>query len=151
MTTISHSATAEVPVDVGFAYVADYRTVPRWFFGVTRFDPQGGLDYGLGAIYDAELRIGPKAFTSVVQITEFEQDRLITLRSIAGFRTSSRWEFTPHADGRSRLFVEFTYDLPGGIAGRTLAKIVEPFAVQAVRNTEATLRRQLENASDAAD
>ena len=63
---------------------------------------------------------------------------------------SSRWEFTPDADGASHLAVEFTYDLPGGLAGRALGKIVEPFAVQAVKNTEANLRKQLEEGYAAA-
>ncbi|GAA4404401.1 SRPBCC family protein [Tsukamurella soli] len=146
MTTISHSAKADVPIAAAFAHVADYRTVPQWFFGITRFIPKGDKDYGLDAVFDAELKIGPKALTSVVQITEFEADRLITLRSIAGFRTSSRWEFGTAEDGSTVLSVEFSYDLPGGLAGKALGKIVEPFAVQAVKATDAALRRQLESA-----
>lgn len=150
MTTISHSATAAVPAEFGFAYLADYRTVPRWFFGITRFVPQGPLDYGLGAVYDAELKIGPKALGSVVKVTEFDEGRVITLKSISGFRTESRWEFTPDGAG-SRLEVQFTYEVPGGLVGKALGRVVEPFAVQAVKNTEAALRQQLEDGYTSAD
>ncbi|MET9325782.1 SRPBCC family protein [Tsukamurella sp. NPDC003166] len=144
MTTINHTATATVPVDRAFAHVADYRTVPTWFFGISRFVPQGEKDYGLGAVYDSAVKIGPKEIGSVVEVTEFDADRLITLKSISGFRTSSRWSFADAGDGRTELTVEFTYDLPGGLAGKALGMIIEPFAVQAVKASEAALRRQLE-------
>lgn len=147
MTTINHTATAAVPVPTAFAHVADYRTVPQWFFGITRFVPQGDKDYGLGATYDSEVKIGPKAIGSVVQVTEFEEDRLITLKSIAGFKTSSKWQFADAGEGRTELSVEFTYELPGGFAGKALGMIIEPFAVQAVKATESTLRKQLESAA----
>ncbi len=146
MTTINHSATAQVRLSDAFAYVADYRSVPDWFFGITRFHPQGALDYGLGATFDSEVKIGPKAIGSVVKITEFEQDRLITLESISGFKTASRWAFEELDGDRTRLSVEFSYFLPGGLAGKALGLVIEPFAVQAVRHTDATLRRNLEQA-----
>lgn len=146
MTTIHHTATASVPVSTAFAHVADYRTVPQWFFGISRFVPQGEKDYGLGATYDSAVKIGPKEIGSVVEVTEFEEDRLITLKSIAGFKTTSRWTFSAVGDTATELAVEFTYDLPGGLAGRALGMIIEPFAVQAVKASEAALRRDLEGA-----
>ncbi len=146
MTTIHHTATASVPVSTAFAHVADYRTVPQWFFGISRFVPQGEKDYGLGATYDSAVKIGPKEIGSVVEVTEFEEDRLITLKSIAGFKTTSRWTFSAVGDAATELAVEFTYDLPGGLAGRALGMIIEPFAVQAVKASEAALRRDLEGA-----
>lgn len=57
MTTINHTATAAVPVDRAFAHVADYRTVPTWFFGISRFVPQGTKDYGLGAVYEGRTEL----------------------------------------------------------------------------------------------
>ncbi|HVG83809.1 MAG TPA: SRPBCC family protein [Vicinamibacterales bacterium] len=146
MTTINHTATAAVPVDRAFAHVADYRTVPQWFFGISRFVPQGAKDYGLGAVYDSAVKIGPKEIGSVVQVTEFDEGSLITLKSISGFRTTSRWRFRAVDEGRTELAVEFTYDLPGGLAGKALGMIIEPFAVQAVKASEAALRRDLEGA-----
>ncbi|TWS18712.1 SRPBCC family protein [Tsukamurella asaccharolytica] len=146
MTTIHHTASASVPLSTVFAHVADYRTVPKWFFGISRFVPQGEQDYGLGATYDAAVKIGPKEIGSVVRVTEFEEDRLITLTSIAGFTTASRWTFTALDDATTELAVEFTYELPGGLAGRALGMIIEPFAIQAVKASESALRRDLEAA-----
>ena len=114
MTTIHHTASASVPLSTAFAHVADYRTVPQWFFGISKFVPQGEKDYGLGATYDSAVKIGPKEIGSVVRVTEFEEDRLITLTSIAGFKTTSRWTFSAAGDNGTELAVEFTYELPGG-------------------------------------
>ncbi len=147
MTTINHTATASVPLSTAFAHVADYRTVPQWFFGISRFVPQGEKDYGLGATYDSAVKIGPKELGSVVEVTEFEEDRLITLTSIAGFRTASRWNFRAVDEDTTELAVEFTYELPGGLAGKALGRIIEPFAAQAVKHSEAALRRDLEGAA----
>ncbi|AUN40014.1 SRPBCC family protein [Tsukamurella tyrosinosolvens] len=146
MTTIHHTASASVPLSTAFAHVADYRTVPQWFFGISKFVPQGEKDYGLGATYDSAVKIGPKEIGSVVRVTEFEEDRLITLTSIAGFKTTSRWTFSAAGDNGTELAVEFTYELPGGLAGKALGMIIEPFAVQAVKASEAALRRDLEGA-----
>lgn len=144
MIHVRHQAVAVVPVDLAFAHIDDYRNVPDWMFGITRFDPIGELDQGLGAQYDAAMQIGLKTMKSTVEITEWEQDRIITLSSVAGFGNRSSWMFTPVGDDRTELSVDFGYELPGGLAGRALGKLIEPFVVTAIRQTEANLRKQIE-------
>ncbi|RVW07339.1 SRPBCC family protein [Prescottella agglutinans] len=144
MIHVRHKAVAVVPVDLAFAHIDDYRNVPDWMFGISRFDPIGDLDQGLGARYDAAMQIGPKALRSTVEITEWEQDRLITLTSVAGFGNRSSWMFAPVDDDRTELSVDFGYELPGGLAGRALGKLIEPFVVTAIRQTEASLRARIE-------
>ena len=72
---IYRTAVARVPVGTGFAYVDDYRNVPHWMFGVTRFDPVSVENQGLGATFDATMQLGPKALHSRVRITEWEHIR----------------------------------------------------------------------------
>lgn len=144
MIHVRHTAVAVVPVDLAFAHIDDYRNVPDWMFGVSRFDPIGSLDQGLGATYDATMQLGPKALKSTVEVTEWEQDRLITLSSVSGFGNRSIWRFTPVDDRRTELSVDFGYELPGGLAGKAMGKLIEPFVVTAIRQTEANLRRQIE-------
>lgn len=144
MIYVRHKAVAVVPVDLAFAHIDDYRNVPDWMFGITRFDPVGDCDQGLGARYDAAMQLGPKTMTSTVEVTEWERERIITLTSVAGFGTQSSWMFTPVGGDRTELSVDFGYQLPGGLAGRALGKLIEPFVVTAIRQTEANLRRQIE-------
>ncbi|MFM1722970.1 MULTISPECIES: SRPBCC family protein [Rhodococcus] len=144
MIHVRHKAVAVVPVGLAFAHIDDYRNVPDWMFGISRFDPIGTLDQGLGATYDATMQLGPKALKSTVEITEWEQDRLITLSSVAGFGNRSRWMFAPVGDNRTELSVDFGYELPGGLAGKAMGKLIEPFVVTAIKQTEANLRKQIE-------
>lgn len=146
---IHRVAVAKVLVSTGFAYVDDYRTVPDWMFGVTRFEPVGSRSQGLGATFDATMQLGPKALRSRVQITAWEQDRLIRLESIDGISNASTWRFSPTPDGHTELTVDFEYTLPGGVAGKLLAKIVEPIVGTAIAHTENTLRAKVEVAGAA--
>ncbi|TCN49874.1 ribosome-associated toxin RatA of RatAB toxin-antitoxin module [Rhodococcus sp. SMB37] len=143
MIEVHHTAVAEVPVDVAFDYIDDHRTVPDWMFGVVRFEPVGAQIQGLGATFDATMRVGPKNLDSRVEIVEWEHRKAIVLSSISGFRTSSSWRFTELDDRQARLDVVFGYELPGGLAGRALGKLIEPIVGTAVRQTEQALRVQL--------
>lgn len=143
MIHVQHSAVAAIPLDVAFAYVDDHRTVPEWMFGISRFEPVGAQVSGLGALFDATMRIGPKSLDSRVEVVAWERDRTIVLSAVSGFRTSSSWSFTDLGDGRSRLDVDFGYELPGGLAGRALGMLIEPAVGTAVRQTEQALRARL--------
>ena len=143
MIHLRHSATAEIPVDVAFAYVDDHRTVPDWMFGITRFEPVGPQVSGLGAVYDATMRVGPKNLDSRVEVVEWEFGRSLVLESVAGIRSASSWRFVEIGDGSSRLDVDFAYKLPGGLAGMALGKLIEPIVGTAIRQTEQALHNRL--------
>ncbi|MCJ0905475.1 SRPBCC family protein [Rhodococcus sp. ARC_M6] len=144
MIHVRHSAVAAVPVDVAFAYIDDYRNVPNWMFGVSEFVPNGEFDQGLGATFDAAMQIGPSTLRSKLEVTEWEKDRIITLSSLGGVSNSSTWEFTAVDDSKTELSVDFAYKLSDGLAGKALGMLVGPFVENAVRGSEETLRRNLE-------
>lgn len=144
MGLIHITAVAQVPVGVAFAFVDDYRNVPDWMFGVTKFDPIGAPQSGLGAEFDAVMQLGPKAMKSKIRCTEWAQDEVITLKSYEGMSNSSSWRFRAIDVERTELSVDFGYDFPGGLAGKALAKIVEPAIQIAIRQTEQNLRKAVE-------
>jgi uncharacterized membrane protein len=90
------------------------------------------------------MKLGPVTLKSRVKITAWEQDRKIALDSIKGFVNNSVWRFEPTADDRTEIIVDFYYELPGGIAGKALGRAIEPFVSVAIRHTEQTLRRNIE-------
>lgn len=143
MIHVRHDGVAHVELDTAFAYVADHRTVPEWMYGVTRFEPVGEQVRGVGAVFDACMRIGPAAFTSRLEIVEWEDNHRIVLSSISGFRTRSAWQFDDLGDGDMRLAVDFGYQLPGGLAGRAAGLLIEPLVGTIVRRTENALRDQV--------
>ncbi|WP_347955918.1 SRPBCC family protein [Gordonia aichiensis] len=127
-----------------FAYVDDYRNVPGWMFGVTEFMPTTEQTSGLGATYAACMKIGPKALKSTLQVTEWVENEVVVLSSIAGFDVETGWRFADGPDGATVVDVNFDYRLPGGLAGRALGAIIEPVVGQAVRQTESALRAAVE-------
>lgn len=144
MVDIHHASTADAPVEVVFGYLDDYRTGPEWMFGLSAFEPVGDKDHGLGAVFQGSMKLGPKTLHSTVKITEWEQDKVIAMESIRGFVNSSTWHFVPKGDTATELVVDFHYELPGGMAGRALGRVIEPFISIAIRHTEQTLRNKVE-------
>lgn len=144
MGQIQISAVAQVPVGVAFAFVDDYRNVPEWMFGVTRFEPLGAQTSGLGSEFETVMQLGPKAMKSKIRATEWVRDEVITLASYEGMVNSSSWRFRAVDDQSTELSVDFRYEFPGGLAGKALAKIVEPAIQVAIRQTEQNLRKAVE-------
>lgn len=144
MPTIHHTARARAPLALAFGHVDDYRTVPEWLFGVSQFEPAGDLDHGLGAVFDAAMKLGPVTIRTTVEVTAWEQDALIRLKSIKGFRNESTWRFTSLGPDETEINVDFSYDLPGGLAGRALGASIEPFIAATVKHSERSLREAVE-------
>ena len=141
---VRHQATIDGPRDKVFSYVDGYQNVSEYMFGVTRFEPTTEQTSGLGATFAVSIDVGPKALKSVVKCTEYVENELITLEAIEGFGANTTWRFAD-ADGGSAtdMDVEFSYTLPGGMAGKLLGKIIGPFAAQAVRHTEVTIGKKV--------
>ncbi len=144
MVQIHHSGVVSVASEIAFDYLDDYHNVTNWMFGVTQFEPVSALDHGLKATFNTAMQVGPKSLRSVVEITEWQQNRLLTLESVSGFANSSTWRFEPLNNDETRLTVDFGYTVPGGLAGKALGRLLEPFVGQAIRHTESTLRSKIE-------
>ncbi len=136
------------PVDVAFAYTANYRNVPDWLYGIQTFTPVGEQDYGKGAVFDGAMSLGV-TLRSQVEIDEFEEGKLIGMNSIKGFRNWSRWTFAAIDPSTSKIAVDFFYELPGGIVGKGVGKTIEPFVKIAVKHTSEALTKRIEAAARA--
>ncbi|MGH3433508.1 MAG: SRPBCC family protein [Thermocrispum sp.] len=144
MVDIHHTSTANAPVSLMFEYMDDYRMVPKWMFGLSRMEPLSEQTSGVGAVYDGSMKLGPKTLHSTVEVTRWERDEAIAMSSVKGFVNRSTWVFEAVDDEHTRLRVDFVYELPCGLAGRALGKVIEPFVAVAIRHTESQLREQVE-------
>jgi uncharacterized membrane protein len=144
MVDIHHEGSCDAPLDVAFAYLDDYRTATDWMFGLARFDPVGALDHGLGATFYGTFQVKPVKLSSTIKVTEWAQDEVIGFESIKGFRNWSTWAFEAAGPTRTKIHVTFSYELPGGLAGRALGKALEPIVAVSVRHSDAALRREIE-------
>lgn len=143
-TEIVIEETCEAPLDVAFDYVADYRTIPEWMFGVRKFEPVGEKDYGLGSVFDVSLQLGVPINTRI-ETVEFEENRLIGMDSVKGFKARSRWYFEAVGDQHTKITAKVAYDLPFGPAGRGMGKVMGPFVKQAVSHISHHLKANLES------
>ncbi|MGN6607877.1 MAG: SRPBCC family protein [Jatrophihabitans sp.] len=144
MVDIHHEGAAKAPLSVAFAYIDDYRTTPQWMFGLADFRPVGAKDQGLDAVFEGTFQVKPVKLSSTVQITAWEQDALIRMESIKGFVNRSTWRFEKLSDTETKIVVDFTYELPGGLAGKALGKALEPIVALSIRHSDAALRKHIE-------
>jgi uncharacterized membrane protein len=54
------------------------------------------------------------------------------------------WKFTADGPNRTKVEVRFSYELPGGLAGRAMGKAFEPIVSMSVRHSDEALRKQIE-------
>lgn len=135
----------DVPVEAAFAYTADYRNVPSWLYGIQQFEPVGDQDYGLGAVFDGAMHVG-MTLRSRIEIDAFTENALISFDTIKGFQIRSAWHFAATGEGVSSVRADIAYELPGGIAGKGVGKVIEPFVKIAIRHSSADLKKCIEAA-----
>lgn len=151
MPQIRHSGTCGAPLHFTFAYLNDYRNATTWMFGLSSFEPLGEQVEGVGATFEGTFAVKPVTLSSVVRFTEWEKESVIAFESISGFANRSTWRFTAAGPRRTHVDVLFGYDLPGGLAGRALAKALEPIVTASVRRSDAALRREVATGWQKAD
>jgi uncharacterized membrane protein len=141
---IHHEGSAQAPLDVAFAFVDDYTQTPGWMFGLTEFNPVGAQTQGQGAVFNLTFTVPPVKLHSTVKIIEWVRDDRIRMQSTEGFVNRSLWRFHAVGETETRIVVDFTYELPGGLAGKALGKLLEPIVGVAIRQSEAALRTGIE-------
>jgi uncharacterized membrane protein len=139
---IRRTATCCAPIDVAFAYVADYRTIPRWMLGIERFEPVGEQTRGEGAEFDVTARFGIRLHTRI-RATEWVEQQLIGMESVRGVHVRSRFHFA-EAGERTQITAEVSYRLPRGPAGRMMNRAVGPFVTRAVDHANHALLAGIE-------
>jgi uncharacterized membrane protein len=144
MVDIHHEGTCAAPRDVAFAYVDDYRNATEWMFGLADFTPDGDKDHGLGAVFNGTFQVKPVKLHSTVECTGWSQDELIAFTSIKGFKNSSTWRFVSTGPATTKIEVTFSYEVPGGLAGKALGRVLEPIVSMSVRHSDEALRKHIE-------
>ncbi len=67
-----------------FVYLADMSNNPRWQRGMRRCVWTSKPPHGVGSTYDQEARFLGRAIVSSFAVVEFEQGRLVRIRSTSG-------------------------------------------------------------------
>jgi hypothetical protein len=145
---VKYASDVIVPVEVAFSYVETYRNVPSWAYGITSFEPLGEQERGLGAEYQAGLKLGPKLLTFQCEVTGYRPDALLSFTPKTGPVRNFTLRVDPLGRGITVLTIEVDYTTPHGI-GRPLRRPAATFVSTAVRHTENQLRRAIEGSHGA--
>ncbi|MGB8406110.1 MAG: SRPBCC family protein [Mycobacterium sp.] len=143
MVQIQSSSTIAVPIVFAFDYVTDFTLMPEWLYGIQEIRCANGIPSGIGSRWDGAIRVGA-TLRSSIEITAHEPNRLLATESRSGIVNRSSWRFRQLTDELTEIHTTIDYELPGGLAGRVLAKAIEPFIAIAVASTERNLRSNLE-------
>ncbi|NEW38319.1 SRPBCC family protein [Nocardia cyriacigeorgica] len=144
MTEVKIVADCDASAETAFAYVNDYRNLPRFLREVESFTPVGSQTEGIGATFDGHIKLGPVSLNSRIEIVRWEENFAIGVKSIKGFEVESTFLF--HATDTERCTVDaiVDYRVAGGLAGRALGKTIEPFVKIAVKHSTENLTKQIE-------
>ena len=146
MGQIRTSTTIAADIATVFGYVSDYRTATRYSKDLKKWDPVTEVTDDLGAQFDVALQLGPKSFESRVEIDSRSEPEQFGWSSISGFQHSGHYTFAP-ADGGTEVTLLFDYTLPGGMAGRIIARTAEPLLKSSLAGNLRTLKQQVEELS----
>lgn len=143
MAEVHLSLGCDAPAEVAFAYLNDHRRTPEWMYGLKRYVPVTEQTHGVGATFDATVRVGATLHTRL-EVVEWEQNRRLRLASVDGFDVSLDGQVHALDADRCRIESSVEYHFPGGLAGRALEKVVEPVVAVALRHVERTIRENVE-------
>jgi carbon monoxide dehydrogenase subunit G len=127
-----------------FDFIDDWRNAMRYMKRMTRWDlvdPEGGT--GVGAEFNVDVQAGPRRLGGRFQVTGHDRPHRIAFRSMEDVRVEGQWDIQPDGDG-TRLTLNATYDLPGGIAGRLVGAFLRGNAQSDLDSSVRELKRLVE-------
>ncbi|GAC1336926.1 MAG: hypothetical protein NVSMB29_00500 [Candidatus Dormibacteria bacterium] len=140
---VQHTEQIDAPVEAVFAFVDDYRNTTKYTKDLSRWQPvDAGKTHGKGAMFDLAMTAGPVKIESTVEMDRWTENREIGWHSIRGSKLGGSWNFKASRGG-TEATLTLEYELPGGIAGRIMARGAEPVVRGNVQRSVQTLAHLL--------
>ncbi len=134
MPRLSRFVIVHAPLEAVFAFLADYRNIPRMQPQFQRVRPLTTATEGVGAMLELQGRFHGLPITAQVRIVQVEPPRLLVSDSTGAVKSRSTWRLTPvppspDAEGaappvatRASLTLDYEVSVPG--LGRLLGGFV---------------------------
>lgn len=143
MTEVKIVAECAASAESAFAYVNDYRNLPRFISEIKAFEPLTEQTEGVGATFDGTIGLGPVSLHSTIKIVRHEPGLAIAVKSIKGFEIESTFLFHDKGEESCTIDAIVDYRVPGGLAGKLLGRTIEPFVKLAVKGSTHNLVTQV--------
>lgn len=144
MSHVNHVTIVRVPVGFAFNYLAEYRNMPDWAFGVRECTQVGDQASGVGATFDSAIHLGPVVIKVRGEICDCQEDALVAMRAIKGLDGEASWALVPIDDNTTQITLDIAYTVPGGLAGKAIDRAIKVAVAPGLRYIEKHLREQLE-------
>lgn len=128
-----------------FDFIDDWRNAKRYMKRMTRWDlvdPEGGT--GVGAIIRVDVAAGPRKLGGRFEVTAHDRPHRIAFRSMEDVHVEGSWTIQPEGNG-TRVTLDASYDLPGGIAGRLVGAFLRGNAQSDLESSVRELKRLVES------
>ena len=135
---IDATISIDAPAEQIWEIVTDPSQYTKFADSITRWEPQGDKDRGLGARYSMRMRVGSAEVGGLVEVVEWDEYCDMAWNSVTGIDQRGRWRLRSQEDGTTRVTLRLTYQAPGGLLGM----ISDRVSAGPVRGN---LRRTLEN------
>jgi len=135
---IDESTSIDAPAEEIWAIVTDPEQYPRFAESITRWEPEGDKDRGLGARYTMRMRVGSAEIGGLVEVVEWDECCDMAWTSVTGIDQRGRWRLRSQEDGTTQVSLRLSYHAPGGLLGM----ISDQVSARVVRGN---LRGTLEN------
>ncbi|MCA1587685.1 MAG: SRPBCC family protein [Chloroflexi bacterium] len=134
MARIQREIDIACPPDEVFAVLTDLDKLPAWASIVAETSDVSDRPLRVGCTFRQRLRVLGQELESSWRVTDLDVPRLIAYEATgpAGSRLDMKQTVRP-VDGGARVLLEIDYDLPGGLIGEALDRVV----VQSQNESEA--------------
>jgi uncharacterized membrane protein len=125
MTTLSLSRDIYCPIAEVFAYHTDLERAPQhWTQLIACRRQRGPGAPELGDVYSWRYRMYGVDFAGALVVRELVPGRRFSWDTQGGLRASVTGEYTALSPQRTRVSVHVDYDVPGGLLGRTVDRLL---------------------------
>ena len=140
---IDESVTIDASPEEIWEVVTDPEQYTKFADSITRWEPAGEKDRGLGARYSMRMRAGSAEVGGVVEVVEWDEHCDMAWTSITGIDQRGRWRLRSQEDGTTKVTLRLAYQAPGGLLGfvsdQVSARPVRANLRSTVRNLKAMI------------
>lgn len=145
---IEEKIVVDAPCERVWEYVTDPATYRRHVSGITRWDPQGERDRGLGARYAMRMQVGSAEVGGLIEVVEFDEPGDMAWTSVTGLDQRGRWRLRRRDDGRTTVSLRLSYQAPGGVLATLADRTSAPLVRRHIQRSLEALRMQLEEGEE---
>ena len=127
-----------------FRRVVDPTSLRRFMSGLTRWDPQGDGEPGLGSRYLMRMRVGSAEIGSLIELVEFDDPGDVAWTSVTGLDQRGRWRLRQAGPDETRVTLRLSYQAPGGLLGIMSDRVSAPMVRRNLRRSLERLKAELE-------